>query len=274
MNIMNRFYLSILASCVICLGVPSAEATMIVTSIEAKAAPSNPGIKDYKITWQRVPGPRDDEQIPSGVYVFGAMEEHNHAVFACDWGGSSLFPGVQGTVCVNVNSSMTWKQAEESWLARYGAVGPGIVGHIGSADSRECVMFAGAATNGTAIGGQVNNGELVCVGAPPTPDPLCHVAGNTEFEFTAPPGNVDQVAEQQGQIICERDASVVLMSATGLSFVTFPWGRAELTVNGASLPAKLKTNPVANYTIRASVKGAGATAGVYKESLVLVVGYE
>lgn len=253
-------------------------ATLVITSIENKYQ-YEPGFgyhqNDYKITWAQVPGPKDNELIGDGINMYGAMEEHDHSVFACDSRGSGMFPGVPGTTCVMVHKGMTWGQAEELWMSTYGARGPGVVGHSSRLPgSRECVMFAGQFGTGAAIGGQKNNGELVCVGAPTTPDPLCYVDSSPVLEFVTSPDRIADYAETSAQLICGHPASVVLMSGTGVSTITFPWGRADVTVNGRPLPAHLAPAPIANITVGASISGARAEPGLYTGSLVLVVGYE
>lgn len=250
--------------------------TLVVTSIENRATDGS-GVyrNDYKITWARVPGPSDSDKIPAGITSFGAMEEHDHVAFACNNVGAGLFPGVKGTTCVPVNSSMTWAQAEQLWINTYGASGPGVVGHLSNTPgSRECVMFAGQPTNYAGVGQQINNGELVCVGAPPSPDPLCALAGDSVLEFLTTPSAISDQASTHNQIVCDLPANVVLTSGTGMSSIAFPWGQADITVNGAPLPARLHPDPVADIEIGAAITGAGAAPGEYTGSLILVVGYE
>lgn len=269
--------LVIMAVAVLTLLAPKAFSTIVVTSIESRYQYYDKlHHNDYKITWARVPGPRDYERIPSSVTHYGAMEQHDHSSYMCNTTGAGLFPGVQGTMCVDVRGrNMMWREAEELWIKTYGATGPGIVGHESyQPGSRECVMFAGQYGLSAPIDRQYNNGELVCVGAPPTPDPMCYIAPIPDIEFTTSPGPIDLTGQVVGRVLCDIPADVVVMSGTGLSEIDLPWGRARLTLNGASLPLKLHTRPDADFTVQAHVTGAGAEPGVYSGSLILVVGYQ
>lgn len=265
----------------------SSQATIIVTSIEARATPAGRTYgceqgatqckKEYKVTWKKVPGPRDNEVVPPGVTLYGAMEEHNHISFWCNMAGSGLFGGVMGTVCVSVPRGATWGMVEDLWIRTYGPTGPGIVEHQGDADSRECVMFAGMTTQGSAIGTQVNNGPLVCVGAPPTPDPQCVIEGNPVFNFDISLGQ-DTSGMQRATTInlrCNLAANVTLMDTTGNNGrVELGWGYADVKVNGQILPLNLRPNPSLPLQITATLHGIATQAGVAEGSVVIVVGYQ
>ncbi|UIM55647.1 hypothetical protein [Serratia marcescens] len=203
------------------------------------------------------------------------MEEHDHQAMMCNHHGSGLFPGVRGSTCIPVKPGMTWGQAEDAWIRAYGPNGPVVVGHASDTPgSRECVMFAGQQGLSAPIGQQYNNGELVCVGAPPTPDPLCYIPPIPDIEFSVAPGAITRSASRTARVVCDTAADVLIMSATGLSDITFPWGRARIAMDGAALPGKLHTDPDADFLISVDVAGMGAEPGEYSGSLILVVGYQ
>lgn len=252
-------------------------ATIVITSIEARG---NGGFKDYKVTWARIPGPLDNQIIPSNVRYFGAMEEHDRSAYACNSGGSTLFPGIQGTMCVDVPSDFTWKQTEEKWLSTYGANGPGIVGHYGRADSRECVMFAGQQSRAEPIGRQANNGPLVCVNAPPTTiEPQCVIEASPIFDFTANLGQNTTGMTQTAttNLRCNVPVSVTLMDATGYNgkIQLSNWGYAEVKINGQTLPLNISMSSSSSpLEISATLNGTATETGLAQGTLVLVVGYQ
>lgn len=265
--------------------VPS-QATIIVTSIEAKGMPScssnpygNGCLKDFKLTWRRVSGPLDNELIPTRVTHYGIMHEHDNNGFSCRGVNSGLFPGiivVDG--CMPIPKGFTWKMVEELWLETYGTTGPGAISHSGGGDavSRECVIVTGS--NGSGYESSfVNNGPLVCVGTPPTPDPQCVTEGNPVFNFEIAFGQ-DTSGMQQEKTInlrCNIPANVTLMDVVGYNGrVELGWGYADVKVNGQALPVSLSASQSLPLRITATLHGIATKAGVAEGSFVIVVGYQ
>lgn len=258
-------------------------ATIIITSIESRSSGCEGAgqvvfcYKDYKVTWRQIPGPLDNEVIPSPIDSYGPMEEHDHFTFGCNIPGQGLFPGVTGSTCIDLVPGMTWKQAEDAWIRSYGPTGPAVVGHSGASDSRECVMFAGMPGKGAFIGEQVGNGPLVCVGAPPDPDPQCVIEGNPVFNFDITLGQNASGMQRSTTVNlrCILPANVTLMDATGNSGrVELGWGHADVKVNGLTLPMSLTSNPSLPLEITATLHGIPTQAGVAEGSVVIVVGYQ
>lgn len=277
-------------SCIISLfllwlyAVPS-HATIIITSIEARSSdscrlyPHEPTgcYADYKLTWRRVPGPRDNEVIPPIVYFYGPLHEHNMTKFSCDNYSHGLFPGVPNAGCIGIPQGFTWKMIEELWIETYGPTGPGTAYHNGGgfAVSRECVMFAGIITQ--EIGHQANNGPKVCVGAPPTPDPQCVTEGNPVLNFDISLGQDTSGMQRETTINlrCNIPADVTLLDATGNSGrVELGWGYADVKINGQTLPVNLSPNPVLPLRITATLHGIATEAGVAEGNVIVVVGYQ
>ncbi|MEQ5315946.1 hypothetical protein ABN239_02735 [Providencia vermicola] len=253
-------------------------AAIIVTSIEARGEPGSLGTykKDYKITWAKVPSPKDNEVIPSEFIYYGAMEEHDKVSFACNNTGSGLFPGTKGTYCLKVNPGETWNQVENRWLAMYGNTGPGVVGHVGQKDSKECVMFAAQPRYVSSIGTQVNSGPLICVGAPPVPDPLCYLSGEPTLEYSLQQGEDPngKVAAANVQVQCDYPANIMLLSGTGNSYIDFNWGRVNLTFNKNKLPYLMNNVTNTQLKIEGTLSGTSPAAGIYENSLVIILGYQ
>lgn len=259
--------------------------SIVLTSIAAKAGPGcTPSeaylcSKDYKVTWQRIPGPNDNDLVPPGLKSYGAMEEHNHAGFYCNNPGKQLFPGVPGTQCVNVIPGDRWRDVEERWLQRYGATGPGIVGHTGRTDSRECVMFAATPFDGAAIGRQQNNGPLVCVGAPPTPDPQCYIddaAPVISFDVPLGANLTGMTGVSEATLRCRMAANIVVMDAAGNGGQIKLGGgiNASLAVNGQRLPLSLRPNPTLPVRFTVSLSGMAGSVGDFRGDFVIVIGYQ
>lgn len=126
---------------------PIASGSLLVTGIERrdKVVPSigpTSYIVDYKVSFIRVPGPKDDEYIEAFNDRFGLMYGifPNMGCYGTDHG---LFPGVASAeLCVPLPGRVTWKAAEEQWLKTYGT-GPVVIGTTAFTPdpSGGCLMF-------------------------------------------------------------------------------------------------------------------------------------
>ncbi|MGJ3355775.1 hypothetical protein [Providencia sp. Je.9.19] len=261
--------------------IPKSYATIVLTSIEARGGKGlNSAFRDYKITWIRVPGPLDNEVIPSQVRYFGAYEFHDFESYFCDNGVNGYYSGVAATKCISTYPTDTWKQVEEKWITINGNTGPGIVGHQSASTGpvSECVVVAGANSARAVIHNRLyNNGELVCTYAPPTPDPQCYIDSDVTFDFGAVAiGNsIDKKLTKSVSLICNYAANVRLNDARGKEgIITFPWGEAHTTVNERKLPVDI-TASAGNTTItfEASITGIPNIEGEFSEFYPLIVGY-
>ncbi|MCO7512039.1 hypothetical protein NJH77_22575 [Serratia fonticola] len=281
-KIKNRklFFLRKSLLMIIAISTWSANATLVLTNIEARGGSGTTAYyRDYKVTWTRVAGPLDNIQIPRTVKFFGPMEFHDHTNYWCTSPGNGYYPSVQGTTCVAAQPNDTWKTLEERWINRYGATGPGIVGHqSNNPNVSECVIVAGTPVMGGAIHSQlINNGELVCTYAPPVPDPRCYIAGDILLDFgTVNKGKlIENKVINNIDLVCDLDANVSLNDATGKKgILDFKWGKATTRVNGGGLPKQVRaTKGVTKLSIEAEIIGVPNVAGVFSDSYPLIVGY-
>ncbi|HCR1077311.1 TPA: hypothetical protein OMU12_004760 [Enterobacter cloacae] len=181
--------------------------------------------------------------------------------------------------CLTVSDGMTWRDAEDAYIRKYGATGPVQVLHSSvNIGSKECVLF-GAGVNAMGLGEIQTNGPASCVGAPPTPDPRCTFSNIPVIDYgVISTGAVDGLtASVQATLSCELSANIVLHDVTGMNgeITLGDWGKGKITVDGKGFPANFQVNKGDTYfNFTSSIFGKPTDAGEFRGSFIITVGYD
>ncbi len=228
---------------------------------------------DFSYRAEFIPGPNDNDRSYQTKYL-GYHVNENGRWYCPRWIWSTSWSTEATKMCQTGPSpidSMVRSEAERDWLKHslgglyYGQYTRGLFEYAGDL----CVTW-GVSSAPSAPPEPPTTGQACAGGGPPQPEVVCTVEGNLELNFRVAPSGFDSSMVRNLTLMCTQDSFVTVSSTSG-GVIPFAWGNAVVSVNGSSLPARIRAAPSANLSVGVRVRGGGADPGLYVGAMTLVI---